>query len=551
MGDQKSTQWKRQLNQAIKTLQDLNSQYDSAVAQKGDKETQLEDLKKEFISLNKSVMQQAKTELEEQVNQTLTEFSLQYDQIVEKLNQTTQQETYKQVPTVNARPFAQKVFVKRSSLLNKLLKNKDFKTLYHIFFAFMIVMSLGEMMKRYMEEGKLLDLSLVIWAFGKLEVTMTCWLGVFLSSFLVIPLVQAINQNKLKRHVWVTLYSVFQSLLYLVPCTVTIKNSLPIASAMIVTCEMTRISMKVHSYLREKLLFGIPDNEHAHYIPDSLKQKGVTFKHLNPPQITIEDPFTEVKRFLFFMFAPTLIYRDNYPRISATRRWNKIFINTLNCFGTIFYVYIIFQTFCIPFFEDSWRNNWSLRFVLTSLEKSMVPGTMLLILAFVGVLHTWQNLWAEIMRFGDRKFYEDWWNVTSFAAYYRKWNIVVHEWLYNYVYQDFIRFTKGRISQLVAFFFVFLISAFIHEVIIAVSMGFFYPILLIMFGGPGVLYAFLPNKELRSLNIFVWSMFFIGNGFLIMFYSWEYFARNSLDLRPSYSWMAPIIPHSWIDFQHL
>ena len=31
---------------------------------------------------------------------------------------------------------------------------------------------------------------------------------------------------------------------------------------------------------------------------------------------------------------------------------------------------------------------------------------------------------------------QDWWNSTSFSNYYRTWNVVVHDWLYSYVYQD-------------------------------------------------------------------------------------------------------------------
>ena len=46
---------------------------------------------------------------------------------------------------------------------------------------------------------------------------------------------------------------------------------------------------------------------------------------------------------------------------------------------------------------------------------------------------------APLIRFGDRRFYEDWWNARSFASYYRKWNMVVHEFLFYYMYQDAIR----------------------------------------------------------------------------------------------------------------
>ncbi len=56
-------------------------------------------------------------------------------------------------------------------------------------------------------------------------------------------------------------------------------------------------------------------------------------------------------------------------------------------------------------------------------------------------------MWAEIMCYEDKMFYEDWWNSTEFGTYYRKWNTVVHEWLYYYVYTDIQRFTKNYYSK--------------------------------------------------------------------------------------------------------
>lgn len=32
--------------------------------------------------------------------------------------------------------------------------------------------------------------------------------------------------------------------------------------------------------------------------------------------------------------------------------------------------------------------------------------------------------------------FQDWWNATNLASYYRTWNVVVHDWLYTYVYRD-------------------------------------------------------------------------------------------------------------------
>lgn len=35
-------------------------------------------------------------------------------------------------------------------------------------------------------------------------------------------------------------------------------------------------------------------------------------------------------------------------------------------------------------------------------------------------------VWAELTRFADRQFYQDFWNSTDFAESNRKWNHVVH-----------------------------------------------------------------------------------------------------------------------------
>ena len=33
--------------------------------------------------------------------------------------------------------------------------------------------------------------------------------------------------------------------------------------------------------------------------------------------------------------------------------------------------------------------------------------------------------------------FQDWWTCTSYATFYRKWNLLVHEWIKAYIYQDF------------------------------------------------------------------------------------------------------------------
>jgi sterol O-acyltransferase len=117
----------------------------------------------------------------------------------------------------------------------------------------------------------------------------------------------------------------------------------------------------------------------------------------------------------------------------------------------------------------------------------MLPSTFFLILGFFGFLHSWLNCWAEITRFPDRCFYSDWWNSIEFGSYYRKWNIIVHDWLYYFIYLDTCRFINNpKMPMVVPKLLTFLISAVIHELIITYALGFFYPILFILFTGPGI-----------------------------------------------------------------
>ena len=159
----------------------------------------------------------------------------------------------------------------------------------------------------------------------------------------------------------------------------------------------------------------------------------------------------------------------------------------------------------------------------------MLPSTFFLILGFFGFLHSWLNCWAEITRFPDRGFYLDWWNSIQFGSYYRKWNIIVHDWLYYFVYLDICRFFKCNQRSFLPKLMTFLISAVIHELIITYALGFFYPILFILFTGPGII-LIQNTKNLKSIsvNLAFWLEMYIGGSLLFTTYLIESFARKRI-----------------------
>jgi hypothetical protein len=70
-------------------------------------------------------------------------------------------------------------------------------------------------------------------------------------------------------------------------------------------------------------------------------------------------------------------------------------------------------------------------------------------------------------------------------------------------------------------------SAIIHEYLICVAMGFFFPILGILFTGPGLIFILLTkNKTGRIWNIFMWLMLATGNSWLMVLYCHEFYTRS-------------------------
>lgn len=72
---------------------------------------------------------------------------------------------------------------------------------------------------------------------------------------------------------------------------------------------------------------------------------------------------------------------------------------------------------------------------------------------------------------------------------------------------------------------VFFISAVLHEVIITCGMGFFFPILFVMFGGPGVIFTRAKFGNGPYVGTFFWLLMLIGCGLLMVLICREYYAR--------------------------
>ena len=75
----------------------------------------------------------------------------------------------------------------------------------------------------------------------------------------------------------------------------------------------------------------------------------------------------------------------------------------------------------------------------------------------------------------------------------------------------------------------FFLSALVHEVIVTCGLGFFFPILFLMFGGPGVILTRIKFSKTPYTGTFFWFLMLIGSGILMVLICREFYARNSPD----------------------
>lgn len=424
-----------------------------------------------------------------------------------------------------------KVFVARRSMLTELLEISHIKSIYHIFIAILIIFSLNTVIMDIIEKGSVgLDFELIRWGLGGFPKVVTLWLCMQLSTLVVVypvfyywSLLRPEGPVGWRDIVALIVYFLYQCLFLVLPVRYIFEHDLPSASAMICTTEQVRLLMKTHAFVRE----NIP--------------KVLAYREEDNKDHPRSDVCPDFSKYLYFLFAPTLVYRDSYPR-TPVLRWSYVVSNFIQVLGCILYTYYIFERFCVPVFRNFNREHVTAKPLIVSMFSCMLPGTLVLLIGFFAILHSWFNAFAEMLRFADRMFYKDWWNSTSFANYYRTWNIVVHDWLYTYVYKDF-HMLLGPKYRGFSMGLVFLISAVTHEYIIVMALKFFYPVLFVMFMGAGFAFMFVKGSS-RGWNIFLWLGLFMGMGLLMCLYSMEWFARQNCPENHD-GLLDYLIPRSW------
>jgi sterol O-acyltransferase len=473
--------------------------------------------------------------IEEWIESTKIEMDM-IGNTVEELNVSSNKDKFRKIN------FCEKNHIFRESMLSVLFFNdKNMKSLYYVILTLYLWLLMWVVVNDYQTTGMFINSNFFKKTFTGWDNLAVYWAVLLSSSSFIVFFIKLIEYTansfkKINYYIVFSVYFTFQFFIYFFLCIIAVTNNFEFACKLIVAVETARISMKVHGYFREKMLYGLKEY-HQKYSLFSPFRDGTNSV---PTDIKIFPLITELKKYYYYLLCPSMIYRDTYPRINR-HRWRLILAHGSNFVLCILFYYILMRYICDPYFNFSKIKDYYsiLHFIFDSLRIA-IPGVCFLVVGFFMVLHTWINLWSEILRHGDRRFYEDWWNCKNFEEFYRKWNMVIHEWLYYYVYNDVIRLSLGKLNRFHAKLMVFFLSVVIHELIVWISIGFFFPILSFFFGGPGIIFTYIKPKG-KKFNIIFWCKLFIGSGLLLVLYLREINMRNILTendmIEPWHAWL--------------
>lgn len=246
-----------------------------------------------------------------------------------------------------------------------------------------------------------------------------------------------------------------------------------------------------------------------------------------------------------FIVLPTMCFQFQYP-FTPCVRWLSVLRHAAESAVCLAMMKIVIDNYIWVVVRDSFsitelQNipiSVLIRHFFIQMIRLSIPNLYVWLLMFIGLFHHWCNILAEITRFGDREFYLDWWNASSFGEYWRKWNLPIHFFLHRHVNKPLLR---NGVPKFFAAFTVFLISALMHEYVVVVPL---------QLGWTGfIFFAFMGQIPLMHFtniqffqdnptvgNCFFWLVFcFTGQplGILLYWYLWGVKHGAVTELDPS------------------
>ncbi|KAJ1957262.1 Sterol O-acyltransferase 2 (Sterol-ester synthase 2) [Dipsacomyces acuminosporus] len=309
--------------------------------------------------------------------------------------------------------------------------------------------------------------------------------------------------------------------------------------------------MKIHSYLstnrslavklrtHEKLTKAAKDGEGGASAGNAISALDAD---LCPYAVRFPSNLT-VANYCMFQLCPALVYELEYPRTERIR-WGYVAEKLAGTAGIFAVFYVVVAHLVIPHLERMPETG-----ILVATLHLMGPmGTCWLLFFFI-TFDSIANGFAELTRFADRRFYDDWWNACGLDEFSRKWNRPVHMFLARHIYMPvrenwkasgaslatngvFRKMCKTVPASVAAMAATFLFSSILHELTIVVACnrwnhGLFFCLQMMQI--PIIMYSDkIPwLREQQALrNWAFWVAMTVFQPFLLCMYTYKAFANR-------------------------
>lgn len=173
-----------------------------------------------------------------------------------------------------------------------------------------------------------------------------------------------------------------------------------------------------------------------------------------------------LRNLTYFWFAPTLVYQPVYPRTEFVR-WHFVALRIFEVIGLSIAIWIASAQYAAPLLQNSLPiiAELDLSAILERLLKLSSISLFCWLAGFFALFQSALNALAEVMRFGDRDFYGDWWNSPNIRVYWTSWNKPVYRFMKRHIYSPLVgRGCPPQVAQILVFVF----SGILHEALVGI-----------------------------------------------------------------------------------
>lgn len=431
----------------------------------------------------------------------------------------------------NIKPLNQKYrkFAFRESFLTKLFESDNFRTIYNIFFAFLIILLGTHITSSYInDDNEIFNYKLFFELFSGYSIMMEYHIYQVILSTMVIYIINYCRIRNFNIRLITIIYSALTLGVFIL-FTVRIRHlPMSVICKIIYSTESTRIIFKSFAYFSEKVLkvsykcynenILKPQQENREDLGIVIKDDGINkiifeFVKINPKK--------EILNYIFFLYAPTIIYRDVYPRIKKMN-YQSIFFHFINLVFGLIFNFLIFELKLIPYFNDTTLSFLNKDNILQTLVDFIIISKLVLFTLFFTFSHSYLNLFAELLRFGDRKFYKGFWNSNTPVKFYNKIIYNMYEFFMYYISLLSTNYLGKQFTKCVR---ILLFSAYLEYLLIC-SLGYFYPIVTVLMLIAHLISYFMEPFKHEKLTLLCWILLSFGFGILVLISLTEYFVHH-------------------------